>query len=245
MRGSRGRDHTPAALTYVGRLVVEKKPSGRTPSAGAGSKRASGAPPSGGASKWGGRYWNRGRVVTGTLIIRGPNPVTQRPLQKRDRVAIDDHRTPGPRAQGAHDATDRAWLRGFHEHVPAPAPLEPLDGARRRPEHAERAGEPLGIGPDEPRRHALGRPLGTTSVLVRGHEPRQPDVRRVRRIGRGPQGQLGRDEPRHRVDRRGGDGVMIGPPGLDVYPASLRPASGPARHLCHELESPLGRAEVW
>src|SRR5882724_10025950 len=82
MRGRRGRDQAPAALTYVGRLVDEKKPSGRTPSAGAGSKRASGAPPSGGASKLGGRYWNRGRVVTGTLIIRGPNPVTQRPLQK-------------------------------------------------------------------------------------------------------------------------------------------------------------------
>src|ERR1041385_9255035 len=65
IRGSRGRRHAPAVLTYVGRLVVEKKPSGRTPSAGAGSKRASGAPASGGASKSGGRYWNRGRVVTG------------------------------------------------------------------------------------------------------------------------------------------------------------------------------------
>src|SRR5881409_2053829 len=67
----------------VGRQVGGgKKPSGRTPSAGAGSKRATGAPASGGASKLGGRYWNRGRVVTGTLIIRAPNPVTQRPLQK-------------------------------------------------------------------------------------------------------------------------------------------------------------------
>src|SRR2546430_12273880 len=107
MGGRRGRDHAPAALTYVGRLVVEKKPSGRTPSAGAGSKRASGAPASGGASKLGGRYWNRGRVVTGTLIIRAPNPVTQRPLQEGDRVAIDDHGAPRPRAQPAHHATDR------------------------------------------------------------------------------------------------------------------------------------------
>src|SRR5437879_12462410 len=65
IRGRRGRDHAPAALTYVGRLVVEKKPSGRTPSAGAGSKRASGAPLSGGASELGGRYWTRGRGVTG------------------------------------------------------------------------------------------------------------------------------------------------------------------------------------
>src|SRR2546425_12708262 len=63
MRGRRGRDHAPAALTYVGRLVVEKKPSGRTPSAGAGAKRASGAPESGGASKSGGRYWKRGRLT--------------------------------------------------------------------------------------------------------------------------------------------------------------------------------------
>src|SRR5258708_23796578 len=101
MRGSRGRDHTPAALTYVGRLVVEKKPSGRTPSAGAGSKRASGAPLSGGASKLGGRYWNRGRVVTGTLIIRAANPVTQRPLPEGDRVAIHDHRAAHPPTQPA------------------------------------------------------------------------------------------------------------------------------------------------
>src|SRR5258707_15782095 len=63
MRGSRGRDHTPAALTYVGKLVVEKKPSGSTPSMGAGAKRASGAPASGDASKLVGRYWNRGRVT--------------------------------------------------------------------------------------------------------------------------------------------------------------------------------------
>src|SRR2546427_10235709 len=65
MRGHRGRRHAPPTFRYVGRLVVEKKPSGRTPSAGAGSKRASGAPLGGGASKLGGRYWNRGRVVTG------------------------------------------------------------------------------------------------------------------------------------------------------------------------------------
>src|SRR5712692_4032249 len=82
MRGHRGRRQAPPTFRYVGRLVVEKKPSGRTPSAGAGSKRASGASDSGGASKVGGRYWNRGRVVTGTLIIRAANPVTQRPLQE-------------------------------------------------------------------------------------------------------------------------------------------------------------------
>src|SRR2546422_9545854 len=116
MRGRRGRDHTPAALTYVGKLVVEKNPSGSTPSAGAGSKRASRAPASGGASKLGGRYWNRGRVVTGTLIIRGPNPVTQQSLQKRDRAAIQDHRAPRPRTQGADKATGRAWRRGTQQH---------------------------------------------------------------------------------------------------------------------------------
>src|SRR2546427_5847822 len=63
MRGHRGRRHAPPTFRYVGRLVVEKKPSGSTPSAGAGSKRASGACDSGGASKLGGRYWNRGRLT--------------------------------------------------------------------------------------------------------------------------------------------------------------------------------------
>jgi hypothetical protein len=33
---------------YVGRLDVEKKPSGKTPSAGSGANRASGAPANGG-----------------------------------------------------------------------------------------------------------------------------------------------------------------------------------------------------
>src|SRR5205809_70624 len=113
MRGRRGRDHAPAALTYGGRLVVEKNPSGRTPSAGAGSNRAA-----------------------------------------------------GPRTQRPHDATDCAWLRGLHEDVPAPASLEPLDRARRRSEHAERTGEPLGIGPDEPLGHTLGRPLDPAGVLM-------------------------------------------------------------------------------
>src|SRR2546428_13220750 len=70
IRGRRGRDHAPAALTYVGRFVVEKKPSGRTPSAGAGSERASGAPESGGASKFGGRDWERGRcTLTGSVAV--------------------------------------------------------------------------------------------------------------------------------------------------------------------------------
>src|SRR5260370_37342461 len=112
MRGSRGRDHTPAALTYVGKLVVEKKPSGSTPSAGADSKRASGAPFSGGASKLGGRYWNRGRVVPGTLVIRAANPVTQRPLQDPDPGTIDDPPGARPRTPGAHAANARARPRG-------------------------------------------------------------------------------------------------------------------------------------
>src|SRR6267378_393631 len=63
MRGHRGRRHAPPTFRYVGRLVVEKKPSGRTPSAGAASNRASGACDRGGASKFGGRYWNRGRLT--------------------------------------------------------------------------------------------------------------------------------------------------------------------------------------
>src|SRR5947209_18803535 len=65
MRGRRGRRHEAPVCTYVGRFVVEKNPSGRTPSAGAGSKRASRAPARGGASEFGGRSWNPGRAVAG------------------------------------------------------------------------------------------------------------------------------------------------------------------------------------
>ena len=54
--GKRGRRQALGSFTYVGRFVVEKKPSGRTPSAGAGVNRASGAPDNGGAVKLGGRY---------------------------------------------------------------------------------------------------------------------------------------------------------------------------------------------
>ncbi len=43
MRGSRGIRHFPSIFTYVGRFVVEKNPSGSTPSDGAGTNFASGA----------------------------------------------------------------------------------------------------------------------------------------------------------------------------------------------------------
>ena len=43
MRGSLGVFHCPFTFTYVGRLVDEKKFSGKTPSAGAGANVASGA----------------------------------------------------------------------------------------------------------------------------------------------------------------------------------------------------------
>src|ERR1051325_11983699 len=82
MRGSRGRRHSPGSLTYVGRLVVEKKPSGKTPSAGAGVNLASGASDSGGAAKFGGRYWKRGR-----LTGRGKYPEGKR-FHKRDRKSV-------------------------------------------------------------------------------------------------------------------------------------------------------------
>src|SRR5438445_13140219 len=91
-------------------------------------------------------------------------------LQQRHRIAIHDD-APRPRTQRPHDATDCAWLRGLHEDVPAPASLEPLDRARRRSEHAERTGEPLGIGPDEPPGHTRARPLDPAGVLMRRHEP--------------------------------------------------------------------------
>jgi hypothetical protein len=54
MRGSRGKRQAPAWRTYVGRLVVAKNPSGKTPSAGAATNFASGAPASGAVSNAGG-----------------------------------------------------------------------------------------------------------------------------------------------------------------------------------------------
>src|SRR6185437_3549754 len=57
--GSLGATQRPWIRTNVGRFVVEKKPSGRTPSAGAASNRASGAPANRGCEKSGG-----GKVVT-------------------------------------------------------------------------------------------------------------------------------------------------------------------------------------
>src|SRR5215208_4900043 len=53
IRGREGASQRPSTCRYVGRLDVEKKPSGRTPSAGIGSKRAAGAPVNGGAEKSG------------------------------------------------------------------------------------------------------------------------------------------------------------------------------------------------
>src|SRR6476659_10512802 len=62
MRGSCGAIHRPFTRTNVGRFVVEKKPSGRTPSAGAGANRASGKVVNGGWVKSGGgkfdTHWN-------------------------------------------------------------------------------------------------------------------------------------------------------------------------------------------
>ena len=53
MRGSRGMCQAPFTRTYVGRFVVEKKPSGRTPSAGTGTNVASGKPANGVVAKSG------------------------------------------------------------------------------------------------------------------------------------------------------------------------------------------------
>src|SRR2546425_3988309 len=46
--------------------------------------------------------------------------------QQRHRIAIDHHRAARPRAPRAHHAADRPRLGRFHEHVPPPAPFEPL-----------------------------------------------------------------------------------------------------------------------
>src|SRR6266705_7022018 len=99
MRGRRGRDHAPAALTYVGRLVVEKNPSGRTPSAGAGSKRASGALEKGGASKLGGRYWKRA-LITDAKVTRAQRPhatSARHSTATGSRSTITPPRPPPPR----------------------------------------------------------------------------------------------------------------------------------------------------
>src|SRR5439155_11428650 len=116
MRGRRGRDHAPAALTYVGRLVVEKKPSGRTPSAGAGSKRASGAPESGGASKLGGRYWKRGRcTLTGSVAVARAQTYAGRIPSRNGSAHNSDtgsrSTTTAPRARPLHARTTRPIAR--------------------------------------------------------------------------------------------------------------------------------------
>src|SRR5262249_30609460 len=67
MRGSRGTIHFPFTRTNVGRLVVEKKPSGRTPSAGAGANLASGYDAKAGPEKSGG-----GNVVTSGISPGSP-----------------------------------------------------------------------------------------------------------------------------------------------------------------------------
>ena len=54
MRGSLGSSQAPSIFTYVGRFVVLKNPSGKTPSAGAGANRALGAALSAGAERSGG-----------------------------------------------------------------------------------------------------------------------------------------------------------------------------------------------
>ena len=56
MRGRSGICQRPPTLTYVGRLEVEKKPSGSTPSAGNATNRASGAPANGAWVKSGSVY---------------------------------------------------------------------------------------------------------------------------------------------------------------------------------------------
>src|SRR2546422_7142826 len=77
IRGRRGRRQPLGSFTYVGRFVVGKKPSGRTPSAGAGVNRASGAPPNRGAGKVGGRGLKPGRTTRPAKKPKGKS-VSQR-----------------------------------------------------------------------------------------------------------------------------------------------------------------------
>src|SRR6516164_4693910 len=83
IRGSRGAIQRPFMRTNVGRLVVEKNPSGKTPSAGAGANRASGNAAKRGSEKSGG-----GNVDI-YVKSRRDRRETPRALQQRDRIPIE------------------------------------------------------------------------------------------------------------------------------------------------------------
>src|SRR5580765_1968853 len=141
MRGRVGMTQRPPTLTKVGRLDVEKNPSGSTPSAGSGSNRASGAPANGGLVKSGdwyvvvcdlsavaliGRRKGRWRREGIQAALRGLTA----PSEDRYRIAVDhDPNLARPREPARtvpHHPPQR--LRGsFEQHVPAPALLDPRD----------------------------------------------------------------------------------------------------------------------
>src|SRR5438445_13278899 len=203
-RGHRGRRHAPPTFRYVGRLVVEKKPSGRTPSAGAGSKRASGAWDNGGASKLGGRYWNRGRLTLAdspaiaerqsyAAYPRGGRGQTS---QERHRIAVH-HDVSRAASQGlprVHHAAQRLGVGRLRQHVPAPAVLESRDGTRRGAQDREGPRQLFGARPPQPRRHALGGAPRRRLLRRRGQEARQAHVGRIGRVRWGPEGELSRRE---------------------------------------------------
>src|SRR5690242_21039215 len=101
-------------------------------------------------------------------------------LEQRSGISID-HDPPRPPAERPHDTPDGAWLRCLHEHMPPPAPFDPLDRARRRPEHIEGVSESLAVHSLEPGRHTHSNLPRAIRILVSDHEPCEPDVGRVGR----------------------------------------------------------------
>src|SRR5438046_6815507 len=84
-------------------------PSGRTPSVGAESKRASGAWDNGGASKLGGRYWNRGRLTLADApAIAERQSYAARPRGGRGRRYRNGARKLGTASRGASSTISTA-----------------------------------------------------------------------------------------------------------------------------------------
>src|SRR5579863_1263420 len=100
-------------------LVVEKKPSGSTPSAGAGTNTASGAPAKGGAEK------------SGCVKVVTPGKMGG-PSEERHRIAGECHTEPVVGGYGESpdevlpDPRERARVPALEEDVPSPAVLDAL-----------------------------------------------------------------------------------------------------------------------
>src|SRR5688572_21554083 len=183
IRGSRGSRHSPPMRTYVGRFVVEKKSSGRTPSAGAGTNRASGAEANRASRKSG-----CGIVVTGRKMP-SRYAVGQPPgLEQAHRIAVERDaklRLVLRYVEPLHEETARTrherGVRALDEQMPTPARFHAVHRARRRtddrdlvPVRRESAAQPVG--------GVRGEPLRPVLVKPREHDVREARHRRIRRL---------------------------------------------------------------